>query len=197
MPHILNGINTQLQAQQHDTLTSIYSLYYYSHFNERPELDYALIRPRPNLHIVNNVELFPSPYESLQLPAFTSEEEFSNLPRTSVRAVTASAGEVVGVLDHILSFLIIPGTSALQKVYEVEFSVPLALGDAGAWVFDASNGSLLGHIVAGILESGVALIVPAYQVFADLAAVVSPDLAQEPSKGCLHKEEHGKSQNEK
>jgi hypothetical protein len=153
------------------------SLHYYSPLNERPELDYALIRPGPDVHMADNVELVPSPWDSVQLPAFTSEEEFSNVRNISVRAVTASAGEVVGKIDTIPCFLVIPGSSALQKVYEVEFSVPIALGDSGAWVFDASNGSLLGHIVAGIPGDGVDLVVPAYQVFADLATVMSPGLA--------------------
>jgi hypothetical protein len=151
------------------------SLYYSSHSNGHPELNYALIRPRPDIHVANNVELVPSPWHSVQipagsvqLPAFTSAEEFSHLRnvQTSVRAVTASAGEVVGVLNPIPGLIACPMSSGGQKVYEVNFTVPLAPGDEGAWAFDASNGKLLGHI---ILKGEFAMIIPAYEVFEDLS----------------------------
>ena len=38
----------------------------------------------------------------------------------------------------------------------------------GSWVFDAKTGSLYGHIVSGSLLSGVAHIIPAFQVFEDI-----------------------------
>lgn len=150
-----------------------------SHSSGRPELNYALILPRPETHIADNVELTSSPVDGLKFPHFTSEHDFANLAGTRVRSVLASAGEVAGKINTpIPMFLILPGSSELSKVYKVEFDVPLARGVAGAWVFDASNDSLLGHIVAGIPEAGVAMIVPAYEVFADLAKVVADGLVQ-------------------
>lgn len=154
-----------------ENLSDVGCLYYSSHFNEHPELNYALIRPGPDVHMEDDVELFLSPSHGLlQLPRFTSEEDFKKINRqTPVRSVTASAGAVVGQLEPIPFFLAIPGSSALQKVYEVEFNVPLARGDSGSWVFNASNNRLLGYIVAGIPGAGVAVIFPAYKVFDELA----------------------------
>ena len=154
-----------------DWLLNAGSLYYSLHSNGHPELDYALIRPGPDVHMEDNVELFPSPcHRLLQFPRFTSEEDFEKINRqTPVRSVTASAGAVVGELDPMPTFLLVPGTSSQQKVYEVKFNVPVALKDAGAWVFNASNNRLLGHIVTGIPGAGVAVIFPAYKVFDELA----------------------------
>lgn len=78
--------------------------------------------------------------------------------------------EVVGILEPIPRLLSTPGSSALQKVYDVKFEVPLASEDAGAWVFNAENNSLLGHIAGSEPENEMAWIVPAYQVSADLRA---------------------------
>ena len=153
-----------------ENLSDVGCLYYSSHFNEQSELNYALIRPGPDVHIEDDVELFPSPCNGLlQLPRFTSEEGFKDITRqTPVRSVTASAGAVVGELDPIPTFLSMSGTWPRQEAYEVKFNAPIALGDSGSWVFNASNNRLLGHIVAGIPEAGVALIVPAYRAFAEL-----------------------------
>ena len=161
----------QKKKASSENLSDVGCLYYSSHFNEHPEHNYALIRPGPDVHIEDDVELFPSPCNGLlQLPRFTSEEDFKKINRqTPVRSVIASAGAVVGELDPIPTFLVMSGTWDQQEAYEVEFNAPLAPGDAGSWVFNASNNRLLGHIVAGIPGEGVALIVPAYKVFAELA----------------------------
>lgn len=157
-----------------DWLLNAGSLYYSLHSNGHPELDYALIQPRSAVQIVDDVELFPLPCNKLlQLPRFTSED-FGKRKRRPVRLATASAGQVNGVLDSIPCFLEKSGASEPQKVYCVETSDLLAPGDVGAWVFDDykwgdSRGSLFGHIVAWDAGIEVALLVPAYEVFADLA----------------------------
>lgn len=41
-------------------------------------------------------------------------------------------------------------------------------GDSGAWIVNAQNGDIYGHIVAGDTTSGLAYIIPAYKVFDDI-----------------------------
>jgi hypothetical protein len=160
-------------------------LYYSPHFVGHPELDYALIQPEPDVQMLDDVELFPSPCHAfLELPRFVSEEDFGKRKRRPVRLATASAGEVNGVLNCIPCFREQPGASEPQRIYCVETGDLLAPGDVGAWVFDAcgwddSRDSLLGHIVEWDAEAEVALLVPAYQVFADLARL----FAKKPHEG--------------
>jgi hypothetical protein len=179
-------------------------LYYSSYFNGRPELDYALIRPRgevsmfggPSLQFSDSIFVRPAftggpelDYALIRpggevsmlgglalqftdsivvLPAFTSEEDFRNLVETTVRTISASATMVLGILDTIPEFLEIPGAMKLQEVYAAHFESALAPGDSGSWVYNAEGDILHGHIVAGVPEDGLALIVPAHLVFADI-----------------------------
>ncbi|KAG9201260.1 cell cycle RNA binding protein whi3 [Epicoccum nigrum] len=142
-------------------------LYYSSCFNGRPELDYALIQPKRLVKMFRGPALHFSD-SAFALPKFTSEEDFRELVETSIRTSSASAGVLVGELDTIPEFLETPGAPELQEVYAAHFESALAPGDSGSWVYNAEHDILHGHIVAGIPEEGLALIVPAYQVFADL-----------------------------
>jgi hypothetical protein len=142
-------------------------LYYSSCFNGRPELDYALIRPGGEVSLSGGPSLQFSD-SMFVLPAFTSEEDFRNLVETTVRTSSASAAVILGILDTIPEFLEIPGATKLQEVYAAHFESVLAPGDSGSWVYNAERDILHGHIVAGVPEDGLALIVPAHLVFADL-----------------------------
>jgi hypothetical protein len=142
-------------------------LYYSSCFNERPELDYALIQPRGEISMIGG-PLSQSSDSIFAFPVFTSEEDFRNLVETTVQTSSASAGMIVGELDTIPEFLEIPGATKLQEVYAAHFESVLAPGDSGSWVYNAEGDILHGHIVAGVPEDGLALIVPAHLVFADL-----------------------------
>ncbi|KAI3320664.1 hypothetical protein HD806DRAFT_524673 [Xylariaceae sp. AK1471] len=52
-----------------------------------------------------------------------------------------------------------------QKMLCATFSSMLNKGDCGAWVINTETGDLYGHIVAGSLSSGTALIKPFHDVF--------------------------------
>jgi hypothetical protein len=41
-------------------------------------------------------------------------------------------------------------------------------GDSGSWVIDAVTGDLYGHVVAGVPETGLAYIIPAYKTLGDI-----------------------------
>jgi hypothetical protein len=151
-----------------ENLFHVGSLYYSSHLNGHPEHNYALIRPEPDVHMDDDVKLcFSQWILNLRIPRFTTQKDFTDtFPKPRVRAVTASAGVVVGELE---------GRFGVQDVYDVTFNVPITLEDLGSWVFDASDNRLLGHIAAMYPISGVILIVPAYRVFADLARKLTED----------------------
>lgn len=142
-------------------------LYYSSCLNERPELDYAVIQPRGEVSTIIGPSLQSSD-SMFVFPVFTSEEDFSNLVETTVRTIPASATMMLGTLDTIPEFLEIPGGTKLQEVYAAHFESVLAPGDSGSWVYNAEGDILHGHIVAGVPGDGLALIVPAYLMFADL-----------------------------
>jgi hypothetical protein len=47
-------------------------------------------------------------------------------------------------------------------------------GDSGSWVFNSMNGGLYGHIVAGIPESCIAYIIPAFKTFENIRQQIGP-----------------------
>ena len=85
-----------------------------------------------------------------------------------VVSLTASGGQMTGTLDGTPSYTRLPNSPLLQEVYTVQFDGPLAKGDSGSWVLDRTSGGLYGHIVAGSADQGIAYIVPAREVFADV-----------------------------
>ncbi|KAF2804179.1 uncharacterized protein BDZ99DRAFT_348118, partial [Mytilinidion resinicola] len=80
-------------------------------------------------------------------------------------AATGSKGLIAGRMSGTPSFMRLPGSTLCQEVYTIHLAGPVANGDCGSWVMNADSGDLYGHIVAGSPESGVAYIIPAYQVF--------------------------------
>ncbi|KAJ9609936.1 hypothetical protein H2200_006265 [Cladophialophora chaetospira] len=87
---------------------------------------------------------------------------------TKVVACTRSRGLVTGRLDETPSYARLPNCKTYQEVYTARFEEPLSKGDCGAWVLDIKTGGLYGHIVAGSGPRGVAYIMSAHNVFADV-----------------------------
>ncbi|KAJ9607223.1 hypothetical protein H2200_008295 [Cladophialophora chaetospira] len=83
---------------------------------------------------------------------------------------TASNGPMTGTLDGTPSHIRFPNSHKFRKVYEVQFDGTLAQGDCGSWVLDAETGTLYGHIVAGCERQGIGYLIPACDVFHDVAA---------------------------
>lgn len=64
-------------------------------------------------------------------------------------------------------------------VHSFEFDQNLLIShnsrrDSGAWVLDDQNGTMYGHIVAGVPGSGNAFIVSAQEVHYDMESIVGP-----------------------
>jgi hypothetical protein len=70
----------------------------------------------------------------------------------------------------------IQGYNKIQELWTVKFEGSLAKGDCGSWVVDEQNHELFGHIVAGSPRSGVAYIVPTYQLIQDAKSTYGLEL---------------------
>lgn len=157
------SMNRRESSTHNSNFVSIGGLLYSSVLDDHPELDYVLILPSESLSFTDE--------EDFAFPKFTLKQEMMGLNHTLVTSVTASAGQVNGQIETIPDLVRLPRSKRLQVVYTVEFERSLAKGDSGSWVIAKKNDSLHGHIVAGVPEDGLAIIVPAYQVFQDLARV--------------------------
>jgi hypothetical protein len=134
-------------------------------FMKSLELDYCLIE-------INKLELqtFNRIYSnhSLLQETLYPERVVGTLPsNTNVFAVTGSTGLLKGTLCGTPSFIIRQGSTRQRELWTVRLDGRLYGGDCGSWVVEARSGDLLGHIVSGCPETGVAYVVPAYLVLED------------------------------
>ncbi|PQE16248.1 hypothetical protein CJF32_00010754 [Rutstroemia sp. NJR-2017a WRK4] len=135
-------------------------------FTKSSELDYCLIEiSNPELQTFNRIH----PSHSLLQEALCPERVVTTLPaNTNVLAVTGSTGILKGTLSGTPSFIMRQGSAKQKELWTVRLDGRLYDGDCGSWVVEARSGDLLGHIVSGCPESGVAYIVPAYLVLEDV-----------------------------
>ncbi|KAI1617984.1 bacterial alpha-L-rhamnosidase-domain-containing protein [Exophiala viscosa] len=127
-------------------------------------LDYALIRVT-DVPFLTAVQLCRSKYvadsaKSIQVPT-------RSISNTDILAWTSSQGWATGRFDALPSYIRLPKSTDFEKVYTIYINAPLARGDCGTWVVDASTGVLYGHIIAGSPGTGVAYAVSAYNVLED------------------------------
>lgn len=85
-----------------------------------------------------------------------------------ITTTTPGGGTIGGLLSGTPSFVRLPFSKKFQQVYMAKFEKPLAPGDCGSWVRDATTGKLFGHVVAGSPSTGLATIIPAHRLFARL-----------------------------
>lgn len=141
--------------------------------NGRPmhDLDYALIEVRPEYF---DFKKFTDKAHERTIP---TRHIFQDSPRESqVYALTGSVGKLQGTISGTPTYSNRPGSKAFQKLWTVRLSGKLEVGDCGSWVLESHTGMLLGHIVAGSPESGVAYILPAQQIFDDALGRYGLDL---------------------
>ena len=80
---------------------------------------------------------------------------------TAVQTTTANGGTISGILSGTPSYIRLPRTAKFRQVYTAKLERPLAPGDCGSWVRDASTGKLFGHVVAGSPITGLTIVLPA------------------------------------
>jgi hypothetical protein len=86
----------------------------------------------------------------------------------TVVAFTGSRHAISGRLSRTPSFMTSMLHHVTQELWTVTFDGHLARGDCGSLVVDLAEKEYVGHIVAGSLTSGSALVVPASDVFDDI-----------------------------
>lgn len=181
--------------QQVELLLPIGNLWFSSMVESasRPQLDYALIAPTESAQFRADFDIAASPqFTYLQYPKFASKEDLQHTVNTQAYTKAASSSVANGELDPMPAFVRMPNIQKYQEVYSVQFSHALAQGDCGAWVLDSFSQSLLGHIVAGSPEDGLAYIVPFYQVAEDMKRVLrlSQNQRYDPSANTPYTELH-------
>lgn len=163
--HLLDGSQTSDQAalgQQKNVCTaspgdSIAS----------SDLDYALLRLE-NLHTQPVSTAAERQVASKAPPSIHGMLPDPENGEISVTSNTASGGHMTGLMDGMPSPVYLPNNNKPRDLFEVQFDAPLEQGDCGSWVLDAETRALYGHIVAGCEQEGLAYIMPANDVVADV-----------------------------
>ena len=153
--------------QPSPNLTSIGRLAISSQTSSNPSLDYALIeRHDTNTENSNRFE-----YPSDEGPSWITISRAAKIGASdrNIFAATASGGLLSGRLLATASYMRLSNNKTYQEVYPISVEGFLIDGDCGAPVFDRSNGDFYGHIVAGDPGTGSAYLVPAIQIFFDIA----------------------------
>lgn len=150
-------------VEKSKTLEAVGRLVKLSTNGPHPDLDYALIEiQRPDFPTFNCIQLSET---TLLVPKQVVKIKSQN---TSIITATGSSGVLKGILSGTPSFLKSPSSTIFQEVWTVRLDGKLAKGDSGSWVMDSETGALLGHIVAGSPDTGVAYMTPSIQIFTDL-----------------------------
>ncbi|KAE9362690.1 hypothetical protein N431DRAFT_358279 [Stipitochalara longipes BDJ] len=132
----------------------------------RPGLDYCLIEIEAK-HLLKPKQM-PQKFDQFSRPV-PSGFVMSKPGDVDVVAATGSGGLLRGKMSETPSFLMLPGTTHIQEVWTVRHNRDEVFnGDCGAWVIDASNGNLFGHIVGGSPGLQTSYIIPARSIIDDL-----------------------------
>lgn len=133
-----------------------------------PFLDYALVPLKlsdPRLSGTGSCQIGKCDYHH-DLP-----KDVARLNRGgTVVAFTGSRQAITGRLSRTPSFMTSMVHRVTQELWTVVFDRGLARGDCGSIVTDLTAKEYIGHIVAGSLLSGSALIIPASDVFDDISS---------------------------
>ncbi|KAH7020573.1 hypothetical protein EDB80DRAFT_703192 [Ilyonectria destructans] len=147
--------------EHHSPLHTIYSKTpsITSSGSSRPILNYALIE-------VNRTELGDG---ARSLESGPPVALYQPRPREVV-VTTSSHGKTKGRLLETPLFVVRSDAASSQELWTaiLDNNKDAREGDSGSWVFDATSGEMIGHIVAASTETGSTLIIPAFQVLKDL-----------------------------
>jgi len=137
------------------------------HMPETKGLDYALIELEEHHRKGYNRIALGKNANQRYLHITTAWEITQDVP---VVTSTSSKGHRSGKLIATASYLRYPSTGQFHEVFPVMLEGGVVQGDCGSPVVDGLQGYFYGHIVAGTPEAGVAYIVPATKVIADIKA---------------------------
>ena len=134
-------------------------------------LDYALIEIDPSFQDLKDL-----PMDYLSDSPHLHPKSIATRPRDSnVLCITGSA-LLEGTISGTPSYATTPGSNRIQELWTVNLKGSLMAGDCGSWIVDEQNHELFGHIISGSPTSGVAYIVPTYQLIEDAKATYEVNL---------------------
>ena len=135
------------------------------------KLDYALIEIDSSFQDFKDL-----PLDYLSDSPHLHPKSIATRPRDSnVLCITGSA-LLEGTISGTPSYAAIPGSNKIQELWTVNLKGNLMTGDCGSWVVDEQNHELFGHIIGGSPTSGVAYMVPTYQLIEDAKSTYGVDL---------------------
>lgn len=166
--------------------TSFTSLRVSALSSKSSSLDYALIKVEEPTHMISNE--FSTNDEPPKKIICTAIEELDSC-EWPVLAITAR-GAIPGTLCTAPSYMLTPWSTSYCETRFAKFEAPLEEGDSGSWVINKVYGNLLGHIVAGSPQKGMAVVVPFSAVFSDIKASmgISPELPADRTDGTCEDE---------
>lgn len=154
------------------------------------ELDYALIEVKSDSARAKNTFHDPrTPGRHVSVKELSQDTVVS----TTV-IVVSSRGTLLGSVSGTPSYARSPGDKKFRRMTRAFVDGQLEKGDCGSWAVDADTGNLYGHIIAGSVGSGAALISQFSDIFEDISRRVGavpsfPAVAAESdvgSRGQLH-----------
>jgi len=110
----------------------------------------------------------PQPFPCSVIPLKSYHNYVETAPSDAAVYTRTRRGVICGQLSGTPFFVRLPGTKDFQEVHTVKLDAPLTPGDCGCWIKNSATGKLYGHVVAGSTTSGLALVMPAARVFAQL-----------------------------
>ncbi|KAH9231414.1 hypothetical protein K456DRAFT_415301 [Colletotrichum gloeosporioides 23] len=138
---------------------------------KRPQLDYCLIalENQPTAPGSNQINLVDSKYdENRQLLIRNPITGISDALTDTQIVVLLPMGPMNGVMIQGITRFRSTHSESFQKLHVLQLDGIISDGNSGAAVINRASGVLCGHIVMGCPGTGVAYMVPAWEVFADL-----------------------------
>lgn len=186
---ILSAQPTRLDEEQLHLLVTEDVVKYSSENGTRTGLDFCLLEvDDTDFEPIN--QIFPPP--GFRDGDVLYSEGFG-LPGNEERKIlccSRSSGVLLGTISPTSSFTITPEPSAFQEHWKIHVDGCLYPGDCGSVVVDAETADIYGYVVAGSPGSGVAYIVPGYQIFEDLKEKFDPSI-QLATRATLSRNDNG------
>ncbi|KAK5655569.1 hypothetical protein OQA88_5500 [Cercophora sp. LCS_1] len=81
-----------------------------------------------------------------------------------IKVLTPEGGTIGGALSATCSFIRMPHSGTFEVAHVAKLARPLAPGDCGTWVRDATTDKVLGYVVAGSPTTGLTVLLPAKNI---------------------------------
>ncbi|KAK8096838.1 hypothetical protein PG999_012782 [Apiospora kogelbergensis] len=169
-PVLLQGIahtSTKLNARGDTSLDQVGDLFVAGMADSATGLDYALVEVKNHGSIARNTFKDPRTEGGYVTVTSLADSTVSNTDTTVI--IVTSQNALPGTISVTSSYARAPRDAQFRRMMGVFVDGRLEKGDCGSWVIDSDTGNLHGHVVAGSLGSGAALVLPFSDVFEDIS----------------------------